>query len=144
MLIIVLLIVIYYLIKKYNFLKNLYIKLFYEKKTLEIKVEELQDYKRDISKTFNILDNELNMINKHIKEPVTKVKTPINYVLNKNILKDLIDEDESEKEINNEKEETKINEEEETKINEEEKKINEEDGKVYIFNGDDEYADYKI
>ena len=42
-----------------------------ENKKMKVKIADLQLYKDDVSKTFKILDNELLMINDHIKKQTT-------------------------------------------------------------------------
>jgi hypothetical protein len=41
--------------------------LWIDNQKLRVKMKELQSYKNDVSKTFKILDTELNMINEHLK-----------------------------------------------------------------------------
>jgi hypothetical protein len=137
MLIIILLVmIIYYLVVKNRLIEGVCTRLFYEKKTLESKIKDLSDYKRDISKTFNILDNELNMINNHIISQPIRVKTPVNYVLDKNIMENLI-ESENEETVENKIEETVENKIEETVEN----KIEETKGIIIDV---EDYSNYKI
>lgn len=46
-------------------------QLFNENQILRTRVKDLHSYKNDVSKTFKILDNELMLINDHIKKQVT-------------------------------------------------------------------------
>lgn len=89
----IILVIAYSLYENYQILEKTCTKLFYENKTLRSRLSDLYDYKRDITKTFKILDNELSMISEHI-QPIQqiRVKEPLNYVLDKTIMKDLIEE----------------------------------------------------
>ena len=53
--------------REYVKLHNEYIKVVRDRDKTKRRVKDLQSYKDDISKTFKILDNELAMINDHIK-----------------------------------------------------------------------------
>lgn len=53
--------------KEYCKLHKKYEEAVYENSRIKSRVKDLQSYKNDVSKTFNILDNELLMINDHLK-----------------------------------------------------------------------------
>jgi hypothetical protein len=53
--------------KEYNRLQRMYLDVCNENEKNKNRLEDLQSYKNDVSKTFQILDNELLMINDHIK-----------------------------------------------------------------------------
>ena len=46
-----------------------------ENKKLKMKLKYLENYKQDVSKTFKILDNELGLINEHIKKKSDEIPT---------------------------------------------------------------------
>lgn len=46
-----------------------------ENKKLRMKLKYLENYKQDVSKTFKILDNELGLINEHIKKKSDEIPT---------------------------------------------------------------------
>ena len=88
-----------YYFHKYNEIRRTRKKIFdrlnhlwIENQKLRTSVKELQSYKIDVSKTFKILDTELNLINEHIK---TREETATNYnnisLLTPNILNTLMD-----------------------------------------------------
>lgn len=54
--------------KSYYKLHQRCLQLFNENQVLQNKIKDLQSYKNDVSKTFRILDNELLMINDHLKK----------------------------------------------------------------------------
>lgn len=53
--------------REYVKLHDEYLKVVRDREKTKRRVKDLQSYKDDISKTFKILDNELAMINEHIK-----------------------------------------------------------------------------
>lgn len=57
----------WYYFQKYEESRNEYHRLFEENMRIKARIEDLEIYKRDISKTFEILDNELVVINQHIQ-----------------------------------------------------------------------------
>jgi len=58
--------------KEYNRLQKMYVDICNENARSKSRVEDLQSYKNDVSKTFQILDNELLVINDHIKNQNTQ------------------------------------------------------------------------
>ena len=58
--------------KEYNRLHRLYVDACNENEKNKNRIEDLQSYKQDVTKTFQILDNELLMINDHIKNQNTQ------------------------------------------------------------------------
>lgn len=58
--------------KEYNQLHKMYVDICNENERSKSRVEDLQSYKNDVTKTFQILDNELLMINDHIKNQNTQ------------------------------------------------------------------------
>ncbi len=64
--IICLLLAIFYLYKMLNDLKIKYIKISNENVYLKSKVDDLSSYKNDVSKTFEILNNDLKIIHKEL------------------------------------------------------------------------------
>jgi hypothetical protein len=53
--------------KEYNQLQRMYVDACNENEKSKSRIEDLQSYKNDVTKTFQILDNELLAINDHIK-----------------------------------------------------------------------------
>ena len=73
--ILILVSLLYYFYTKNKLYEYKIAELFYDNKLLDNKVRDLEDYKRDISKTFKILDQDLVVINNHIK---SRDNTPSN------------------------------------------------------------------
>lgn len=135
--VIILVSIVFYIFNKYKVLEKLYTNLINEKTLLISEINHLQEYKRDITKTFRILDNELGVINEHINIQKPQIKmTPINYVLDTNIIDTLI---QSDKEKKNEEIENKNEENEEI-----EGKNEIEVGRMRVFDEDINYEDYKF
>jgi hypothetical protein len=61
--------------KEYVKLHEEYLKVVRDREKTKRRVKDLQSYKDDISKTFKILDNELAMINDHIKRKDSQNET---------------------------------------------------------------------
>ena len=54
--------------KEYNKLYKRFEQVYIENQKVKSRIKDLQSYKNDVSKTFKILDNELVMINDHLKK----------------------------------------------------------------------------
>lgn len=61
--------------KEYNKLYKRFEQVYIENQKVKSRIKDLQSYKNDISKTFKILDNELVMINDHLKKQNENVTT---------------------------------------------------------------------
>ena len=64
---VILLVLLYYFYNKNQLYQLKITELFYDNKLLVNKIQDLQDYKSDMSKTLSVLDNDLGAINNHIK-----------------------------------------------------------------------------
>lgn len=63
-----LLFVVFYMYKIINDLKLNYVQMNNENKFLKSKIDDLNTYKSDVSKTFEILNNDLKVINEELKK----------------------------------------------------------------------------
>ena len=59
--------------KEYSYLHRRFESVYIENQKMKTRLDDLQNYKNDVSKTFKILDKELEMINDHLQK-----ETPIN------------------------------------------------------------------
>jgi hypothetical protein len=72
--------------REYSRLHKSYDELHIENKKMKSRVKDLQSYKNDVSKTFKILDNELVLINDHLKRNSQQnIQAQTNFPMNSSI-----------------------------------------------------------